>query len=435
MRLDPSESINNSGSLRVEVLDAANLPAADRNGYSDPFCKFILNEKTVHKTQTIKKTLQPAWNESFEVQIRSRTTAQFEVHVYDWDFGDKSDLLGKAAINLDMLEPFQPQEVRLSLNGKSGTVRLRMLFKPDYVVRSRQGSSTFSGTFAVPGKVIGAPVKGVGKGAVFVGGGVAKGASFIGRGLRKRKTSGTTAEGEDTTPDPTINEPVPESSPMSNGDSPAGLRPMTAAHADSPRSAANLQPETPSPSVHGRNRSWGSQSIASTLGTFGTSPGGAAAGTATVAIVAAYNYPPGAHVRVLLVRQGSKGGKDVHKTKAIKASEGGEVKWAGDGETCRVACTADAQFKLRVVDHGSFHDRELGEGVFFVDDQGAGGAEKTVRAGTGSVVVRTGFAAAEKGAAGKGESPGRIAGGWCCVEVWVRVCLAVPETAPPHMPC
>ena len=29
-----------------------------------------------------------------------------------------------------------------------------MVFKPSYVTRTRQGSSTFSGTFSVPGKVV-----------------------------------------------------------------------------------------------------------------------------------------------------------------------------------------------------------------------------------------------------------------------------------------
>lgn len=77
----------------------------------------------------------------------------------DWDMGDKDDLLGEAAINLNLLEPFKPQEIVLTLDGKSGVLRLKMLFKPDYVTRSRQGSSTFSGTFAAPGKIVGAPVK------------------------------------------------------------------------------------------------------------------------------------------------------------------------------------------------------------------------------------------------------------------------------------
>lgn len=71
MELDPSESFNNSGTLRVDVLDAADLPAADRNGYSDPYCKFFLDGKEVYKTATQKKTLHPAWNEFFEVQVSS----------------------------------------------------------------------------------------------------------------------------------------------------------------------------------------------------------------------------------------------------------------------------------------------------------------------------------------------------------------------------
>ncbi|MBE7182350.1 MAG: hypothetical protein INR71_14300, partial [Terriglobus roseus] len=188
MQLDPSESFNNQGTLRVEVMDAADLPAADRNGYSDPYCKFILNDQMVHETEKQKKTLHPAWNEFFETPVRSRTAAKFRVEVYDWDFGNKADFLGKADINLDILEPMSQKEVVLGLDGKSGTIRLKMLFKPDFVQRSRQGSSTMSGTFAKPGKVIGAPVKGVGKGAVFVGGGVVKAGSFIGRGFRRRKS-------------------------------------------------------------------------------------------------------------------------------------------------------------------------------------------------------------------------------------------------------
>ena len=212
MRLDPSESFNNQGTLRVDVLDAADLPAADRNGYSDPFCKFVLNDKEIHKTKTQKKTLHPAWNEYFETPVRSRTAANFMVNVYDWDFGEKADFLGKSAINLEILEPFQQQEVTLTLDGQSGVIRLRMLFKPDYIIRSRQGSSTFSGTFAVPGKVIGAPVKGVGKGAALVGGGVARAGTFLGRNFKRRKSRGAGGEEDferpDSSPRPSMDTPV-----------------------------------------------------------------------------------------------------------------------------------------------------------------------------------------------------------------------------------
>ncbi|KAF2815936.1 tricalbin [Mytilinidion resinicola] len=375
MSLDPSESFNNSGTLRIDVLDAADLPAADRNGYSDPYCKFNLNGKEVYKTKTQKKTLHPAWNEFFEVPVRSRTAANFEVVVYDWDFGDKADLLGKAAINLEILEPFMAQEVTLGLDGESGAIRLKMLFKPDYVLRSRQGSSTFSGTFAAPGKVIGAPVKGIGKGATLVGGGVAKGASFIGRGFRRRKS--TSVEHD---------EPERLGTPNGSVDGPPAI-------------SIENSDGTPN-SSHRRDKSWGAQSISSHLGS--PTGGGAEQGVASLSVLSASGYPAGTNVIVHIKHEGAKGSKVVHKTKHIKAPEG-NVDF--DGETVKVPCTADAQFKLLVKNHATFGaDDELGEAPFFVDDQGSG-SEKAVAVGAGKVVVRSSFQPADVGSIAGGASP------------------------------
>ncbi|KAL1630040.1 Tricalbin-2 [Diplodia seriata] len=383
MQLDPSESFNNSGTLRVDVLDAADLPAADRNGYSDPYCKFVLNGKDVYKTDKQKKTLHPAWNEFFEVPVRSRTAAEFRVDVFDWDFGDKADFLGGAAINLNVLEPFKQQEVTLGLDGKSGAIRLKMLFKPEFVMRSRQGSSTFSGTFAAPGKVIGAPVKGVGKGAVFVGGNVIKGATFVGGGVGKalglkgrRKSRGAKdADSEDESPPP----PVP------NGDAAAGSSSPPQINVDSAE-----PPTTP----HSRHKSMGAASIASG---FGPSPGGAESGVASIGILTAMGYPPSANVRVHLAMLNSKGQlKEIHKTKDIKSSSG-TVDFDPNRETVRTQCTADTQFKITVKNHSTFgSDDELGDHVFFLDDQGSGGAEKLVKAGGGSVLLRTSFMSSDQ---------------------------------------
>ncbi|KAF2186388.1 tricalbin [Zopfia rhizophila CBS 207.26] len=367
MRLDPSESFNNQGTLRVDVLDAADLPAADRNGFSDPFCKFVLNGKEVYKTKTQKKTLHPAWNEFFEIPVRSRTAAEFEVNVYDWDFGDKADFLGKAAINLEILEPFTGQTVDLGLDGKSGTIRLKMLFKPDYVTRSRQGSSTFSGTFAVPGKVIGAPVKGVGKGAVLVGGGVVRGATFLGRGFKRRKSRGPNGtedfEREDT--------PNGDDTPVISVEKDAG--------------------GATTPNNHNRHKSWGAQSFSSR---FGGTAGDGEQGTANITVVSASGFPPGTNVRVHVRLDSGKGSKEVHKTEHIKASSGSVT---FENESFKAPCTADASFRMIVKDHSMFgRDDELGEAQFFVDDQGSGG-EKTVSVGKGNVVVRSRFTPADTG--------------------------------------
>jgi Ca2+-dependent lipid-binding protein len=378
MKLDPSESFNNMGNLRVDVCDAADLPAADRNGFSDPYCKFYLNGKDVYKTDKQKKTLHPAWNETFDVAIRSRTAAKFECHVFDWDFGDKADFLGKAAINLEMLEPFQRQEVKLVLDGKSGVVRLNLLFKPDFVQRTRQGSSTFQGTFAVPGKIVGAPVKGVGKVGSALGGGVMKTGSFLSKGFSRRKSrAGETS--------PEMESSLDGLSPPTNGEDPVPLIAI-----DGPGSTGASMPGTPSP--HARNKSAGANSLHSM---YGTSPGGAESGTASLSILSASGFPPSANIQAHISLLKGPGGKekDLHKTKAVKAADG-TVAW-GESEACKTSCSADAQFRVVVKDHSTFgRDDELGEGTFFVSDQGRG-SETIVNVGSGKVTVRSSFVTAD----------------------------------------
>lgn len=364
MRLDPSESINNMGTLRVDVLDAAELPAADRNGYSDPYCKFKLNDKDVHKTETQKKTLHPAWNETFETMVSSRTAAKFRLDVYDWDFGNKSDYLGGCNIDLAALEPFVQREFRFPLDGKSGVVRLKMTFKPSYVTRSRQGSSTFHGTFAPAGKVVGAPVKGIAK----VGGGVTKGASLIKRGFLGRGSKDESAAVNGTQDFGALE----AGSPMSPA-TPAKSTVMSS-EADSPIPAPgfshNRQPSYASTMNNGVGRS-------------------ADSGTAQFIIVSASGFPENADVQVHVNMKGAKGKtKELYKTKHLKPKDG--IVHFGDSENFKVSCTADTTFQMLVKDHEVFRDKELGEGMFFVSDQGTG-SEQTVKIGNGSVVVRSSF--------------------------------------------
>ena len=384
MQLDPSESINNMGTLRVDVLDATDLPAADRNGYSDPYCKFELNGKDIYKTKVQKKTLHPAWNEFFECPINSRTAAKFRVRVMDWDFGDKADFLGEASINLDLLDPFKPKEVVLALDGKSGDLRLKLLFKPDYVMRSRQGSSTFSGTFAAPGKVIGAPVKGVGIVGGAVGGGVLKGASFLRHGFKSKK------DHRDASID--ISESV-EEEPMTNGESmgtPQRAIPFIETNSSTPQT----------PTLHKRTKSISGASIASGVGKAGGAPEG---GTATFMIMSASGFPSTAKIQVHVKQLSSKGSKEVHKTKSIK-SPTGEVEW--ERESFSVSCPADTQFQVQVKDDKLFGGDGLGEALFFVDDS-VEGSEKIVKVGEGEVTLRTAFLQAEEGLQSSPRAPQR----------------------------
>ena len=377
MDLDPSESINNMGNLRVDILDADDLPAADRNGFSDPYCKFILNGREIYKTKTQKKTLHPAWNEYFECPIKSRTAADFKLAVLDWDMGDKDDLLGEATINLDLLEPFKPSEIVLRLDGKSGVIRLKMLFKPDYVIRSRQGSSTFSGTFATPGKIVGAPVKGVGKVGGAVGGGVVKGASFLRHGFKGRKDTREVSNGDV--------EPPEIEEPRTNGGS------AMASALGTPQRAAPIfadSPSAPQTPPHVRQKSFGAASIMSAAG---GAPNKGEAGTAMFLVQSASGFPVTSKIQVHIKQISAKGAKEVHKTKGVKSSTG-EVTW--DNEMFKVPCSADTQFQVQVKDDKFLGDHVLGEAPFFIDDSAAGG-EKTVRVGEGTVTIHTTFMHAE----------------------------------------
>ena len=391
MHLDASESINNMGTLRVDVLDAADLPAADRNGYSDPYCKFILNDKEIYKTKIQKKTLHPAWNEYFEAPVKSRTAAKFKVDVMDWDFGDKADFLGGAAINLELLEPFRPKEMVLSLDGKSGALRLKMLFKPDYVTRSRQGSSTFSGTFATPGKIVGAPVKGVGMGVGMVGGGVVKGASFLRHGFSRKKDSKDDSNG--------FIEP-PQDETMVNGES----SPMTG----TPLKQSMVLEDRPTPSApatpvqtHNRTTSFGGASTVSGAG--GGTPGKTGdptpSGTAMFMIQSAEGYPATSKVQVYVKQaaaaaSGKGSAKEVHKTKAVKAASEsggpGPSKVEFSQEMFKVTCSPDTQFQIQVKDDKLLGGHDLGEAMFFINDS-AQGTEKAVKVGEGTVVLTTTF--------------------------------------------
>ncbi len=373
MKLDPSESINNMGNLRVDILDAQDLPAADSNGKSDPYAKLELNGVEVFKTKVQKKSLNPAWNEVCNVPIPSRTAAKFHATVWDWDFADKPDFLGGADVRLDQLEPFRAQEVRLPLDGKSGVLRLRMLFTPDYVTRTRQGTSTLSGTFAVPGRIVtgvaGVPLKGVGA----VGHGVGKGASFLIRGLRGKK--------DDDSGD--------ESSGGSGGASAAEMHVPRITTTDSP-------PESVAGSNgggflhHARNKSIGASSVHSAI------IPGASSGTASFTIVSASGYPPSTDVYVTVTQLREGKSKQVGKTKHHKSASG-TVQFA---ETFKIQCTPDAQFKVEVKEHHTFgSDDLLGDALYFVDDSGSG-AEKHLTAGSGTVVIKSAFAASGGGEGG-----------------------------------
>ena len=78
--------------LKITITQARELRAADFNN-SDPFAVVLANRRKV-RTKTIMKTLDPVWNESFEIDVTDPYHI-VKVVVYDWDKWSSNDFLGQ----------------------------------------------------------------------------------------------------------------------------------------------------------------------------------------------------------------------------------------------------------------------------------------------------------------------------------------------------
>ncbi|CAG8526013.1 536_t:CDS:10 [Paraglomus occultum] len=143
--LEPSESVSNQGLLVVTVKDAKDLPAADRSGTSDPYIVFTYNNEKIFKTKTVKENLNPVYDERFQVQIKSRTASNFYFEVFDWNRITSATLLGTAQINLNDLPALEAIEREIPISGGKGSVRLILLFRPEFVKKEARVSSFVAG--------------------------------------------------------------------------------------------------------------------------------------------------------------------------------------------------------------------------------------------------------------------------------------------------
>ena len=137
-----------TGTLHVHLMRANGLKSMDRNGKSDPYVKLTL-AGTTHKSKTIKKTLDPVWDETFKWQgvLRELAAEPLQLHAWDYDFGSRDDKLGHASVDLRGLESDEMREYAVQLS-EQGTVHLSIRFVSD----SGTGSSVDA-----PSSVLGGP--------------------------------------------------------------------------------------------------------------------------------------------------------------------------------------------------------------------------------------------------------------------------------------
>ncbi|CAB58375.1 tricalbin, C2 domain protein (phospholipid binding) ER-plasma membrane tethering protein Tcb1 [Schizosaccharomyces pombe] len=131
MTLNPMESYINSGSLHFMLQDGQNLPIGDIRS-SDPFVVLKLNGESAFKSKVIKKNLNPVWNEEADIVVQNRVLDVLELVCYDWDMGEKPDVLGTSNIDLLSLEPNVESQQSIKLDSKTGTINASLRFVPGW---------------------------------------------------------------------------------------------------------------------------------------------------------------------------------------------------------------------------------------------------------------------------------------------------------------
>merc|ERR1712151_337337 len=109
--------------LKVSIISATGLRAADLSGKSDPFCTCQAKDAKF-QTPVLKKTLSPQWNHVQTIEVQPDilgTLPALKFAVFDKDLVGSDDLLGKAELTQD--EYLEGYEGTLTLTnaGKAAT--------------------------------------------------------------------------------------------------------------------------------------------------------------------------------------------------------------------------------------------------------------------------------------------------------------------------
>nr|CAB3263705.1 multiple C2 and transmembrane domain-containing protein 1-like [Phallusia mammillata] len=110
--------------LRIVLFSGENLASRDTNGLSDPYVKFKVDGKTMRKSKCCKMTLNPRWNEEFELLVHEH--CDVTAHVFDWDRGLRDDFMGMCRIDLSRID-VTGSDVTIELQDRSSDEELGFL--------------------------------------------------------------------------------------------------------------------------------------------------------------------------------------------------------------------------------------------------------------------------------------------------------------------
>ncbi|ONH69511.1 Tricalbin-3 [Cyberlindnera fabianii] len=383
IKLPPSETILDTGRAKVEFIGAENLASADRNGKSDPYLTVELEKIELFRTKTVKKNLNPVWNETTTLPVPSRSRCDLKVNVYDWDRAGKNELIGSGRFDISQIRVEARESVTFQLEPQ-GVVNARVTFIPEYMHR-KVGEKEFGIGLA---SLAGAPLKGVegvanlatgGVGAAVSGAGmVGSGVGHVGKGGaslfksvlggKKSKKSMDTSRssmdrGSSTRPsiDNTNGDVRSQKSGLSKSKSTG-----TGAGAAGTAGAGDI----------------GHERTSSEESTFSTAAKGKKTTEGTLIIHSGTNLGKEAQLKASIAINGKL--KEFYHTKNVKASNGA-IRW--DEET-KFDAPKDAEIVFGGVVHHTFSkDQELGNAKIKLSEVIDSPRDITLDLGTGQIIV------------------------------------------------
>uniref|UniRef100_A0AC34RPM4 C2 domain-containing protein n=1 Tax=Panagrolaimus sp. JU765 TaxID=591449 RepID=A0AC34RPM4_9BILA len=106
--------------LKIHLKEAHGLVIRDASGSSDPYVKFKYQEKTMYKSNTVYRSLNPNWDEEFAFLIDDPTSL-LKLEVFDYDRFMMDDSMGSTSIDLSTLRLFQAHDLKLTLEGEDNS--------------------------------------------------------------------------------------------------------------------------------------------------------------------------------------------------------------------------------------------------------------------------------------------------------------------------
>ncbi|MEJ1270091.1 synaptotagmin II [Cricetulus griseus] len=105
----------------INKIPSAELPALDMGGTSDPYVKVFLlpDKKKKYETKVHRKTLNPAFNETFTFKVPYQELGgkTLVMAIYDFDRFSKHDIIGEVKVPMNTVDLGQPIEEWRDLQG------------------------------------------------------------------------------------------------------------------------------------------------------------------------------------------------------------------------------------------------------------------------------------------------------------------------------